>query len=101
MLEKKSVRMVLKWINNYVTFFLMVAFVITCCMMLFVKTLSSSLGITLTGENLNSAAKLTFGNVVLLSLIFSVIDSIRRKFTIDIPVKCITDAAEKNHAGRF
>ena len=101
MLEKKSVRTVLKWINNYVTFFLLVAFVITCCMMLFVKTLSNSLGITLTGENLNAAAKLTFGNVVLLSLFFSVIDSVRRKFTIDIPVKSITDAAEKIMQGDF
>ena len=101
MLEKKSVKIVLKWINNYVTFFLLVAFVITCCMMLFVKTLSSSLGITLTDENLNAAAKLTFGNVVLLSLIFSVIDSVRRKFTIDLPVKRITDAAEKIMQGDF
>ena len=79
----------------------MVAFLVTCCMMLFVSTLSSTLGITLTNENLSAAAKLTFGNVVLLSLIFTVMDALRRKLTVDRPVKRIIHAAEQIMAGDF
>ena len=101
MKQEQKMKRILKAINNYFTFFLLVAFVITCCMMLFVSILSETLDITLTGENLNMAAKLTFGNVVLLSLIFAVIDGIRRKLTVDRPVKRITDAAEKIMQGDF
>ena len=101
MKQEQRIKRVLRAINHYFTFFLLVAFVITCCMMLFVSILSETLNITLTGENLNMAAKLTFGNVVLLSLIFAVIDGIRRKLTVDRPVKRITDAAEKIMQGDF
>ncbi len=96
-----KLRPILKWLSNYVTFFLLVAFVITCCMLLFVSILSDTLNITLTGENLSAAAKLTFWNVVLLSLMFSVVDAIRRRLTVQRPVKRITDAAEKIMQGDF
>lgn len=101
MKKERSVKTVLKWINNYLIFFLIVAFVITCCMMLFVTTLSNTIGIILTGESLSVAAKLTFLNVLLISFLFTVIDTIRRKMTIDRPVKRITDAAEKIMQGDF
>ena len=100
-MSRGTLRPILKWLNNYIAFFLLVAFVITCCMMLFVSILSVALDIALTGENLSVAAKLTFGNVVLLSLLFSVIDGIRRKLAVDRPVKRITDAAEKIMQGDF
>ena len=92
---KKSgiVKSVFKWLNNYFLFFLLVAFVITCCTMLFVSTLRDSLNITLTDENISAAAKLTFWNVVLLTLIFTVIDAVRRKLTVERPVKRIVEAA--------
>lgn len=96
-----KIKSVLKWLNHYFMFFLMVAFVITCCTMLFVSTLRDTLGITLTDTNIAAAAKLTFWNVALLSLIFTVIDSIRRKLTVERPVKRITDAAEKIIQGDF
>lgn len=94
-------RAVLKWLHNYLTFFALVAFVTTCCMMLFVSTLSDTLNLTLTDENLSAAAKLTFFNVIILSLVFSVIDAIRRKVTVEKPAKRITDAAEKIMQGDF
>ena len=97
----KHVKGILRWLTNYFIFFVIVAFTITCCTMLFVTTLSDTLDVTLTGENLSAAAKLTFWNVVLLSLIFSVIDSIRRKLTVERPVKRITDAADKIMQGDF
>ena len=95
------IKNVLKWLNHYFVFFLLVAFVITCCTMLFVSTLRDTLGITLTDANIGAAAKLTFWNVALLSLIFTVIDGVRRKLTVERPVKRITDAAEKIIQGDF
>ena len=96
-----TVKRILKWLSHYFIFFLLVAFVITCCTMLFVSTLRESLGIVLTDANIGTAAKLTFWNVALLSLIFTVIDSIRRKLTVERPVKQITNAAEKIVRGDF
>jgi hypothetical protein len=63
--------------------------------MLFVSTLSNTLDITLSGNDLNLAAKLTFMNVVILSFVFYIIDTIRRKLIVERPVKHITDAAKK------
>ena len=62
---------------KYFTFFLIVAFVTTCCIMLFVTALAESLGLVLNDENISVAAKLTLVNVLLISLIFTVIDTIR------------------------
>ncbi|MGN0327399.1 MAG: ATP-binding protein [Lachnospira sp.] len=101
MKTEKRIKGALKWLNRYLTFFLLIAFVTTCCMMLFVSTLSETLNVTLTNENLNVAAKLTFGNVVLISFIFTVIDGIRRKLTVEIPAKRITEAGEKIMQGDF
>jgi len=101
MKKERIVTLILRAVSNYLTFFLLVAFVITCCTMLFVSTLSSTLGLNLTGENLSAAAKLTFLNVILLSLIFSLIDALRRHFTVKRPVKHITEAAEKITQGDF
>lgn len=98
---KSRTKCILKWVNQYFIFFLLVAFVITCCTMLFVSILEVSLHITLTEEDITTAAKITFINVALLSLIFTVLDSIRRKLTVERPVKHITDAAEKIVKGDF
>lgn len=95
------IRGVLKWINHYLVFFLLVAFVITCCTMLFVSILMDTLDITFTDANIGAAAKITFLNVALLSLIFTVIDMIRRKIMVERPVKRITDAAERIIHGDF
>lgn len=92
---------ILKSIYNYLLFFAMIAFVITCCMMLFVSILSESLNVELTGENLGTAASLTFANVVFLSAVYTLIDAIRRKITVERPVKRIVNAAEKMTKGDF
>lgn len=101
MRNEKRFRSILKWMNNFVVFFLLVAFVITCCMMLFVSALTDTLHITLTQENLGVAAKLTFLNVLILTVIFNIIDTLRRKFMVERPVQEITEAAEKIIRGDF
>lgn len=101
MKHRNSARELLCNIRNYLYFFTLVAFVITCCTMLFVTILSKTINITLTDQNISTAAKITFWNVVLLSLIFFIIDKIRRKLTVERPVRHITEAAEKIIQGDF
>lgn len=91
----------LRGINHYLVFFLMVAFLVTCCIMLFTRTLMTSLGIVLTGETLATAAKLTFANVILLSVIFTLFDTLRRKLTVERTARRIAEAAKKIVAGDF
>ncbi|MBR2023326.1 MAG: HAMP domain-containing histidine kinase [Clostridia bacterium] len=86
---------------RYFLFFVTVAFLVTSCTMLFVSTLSKSLNVELTGENLQSAAKLTFLNVLLLSLLFTIADMLRRKFTMQRAVKRIVEGTEKLVHGDF
>ena len=100
-MKKPSLRGILRAINNYVVFFLVVAFAVTCCMLLFLNILVDTMGLTLTEENIAAAAKLTFGNVVLITLIFGTIDYVRRKMMVDRPVKIITEATEKIMQGDF
>lgn len=88
-------------VYHYLLFFLLVAFVTTCCMSLFVSTLTESMNITLTAEDLNMAAKLTFLNVALLSVLFTTIDALRRKRTVEKPVRRIVAGAEKIMQGDF
>ena len=101
MRKEIRVKNILRAIHHYFVFFILVASVITCCTMLFVSTLSETLRITLSNENLESAAKLTFLNVILLSLILTFGDGIRRKLTVERPIKHITQAAEKITQGDF
>lgn len=101
MKNEKRIKSILKELNHFLVFFLLVAFVISCCTMLFVSALSNSANLVLNEENLNLAAKLTFMNVVILSFVFYVIDTVRRKLTVERPVKRITDAAEKIMQGDF
>ena len=89
----------LRALGRYLVFFLLAAFLITCCTMLFVTVLSRTLGITLTEQNIATAAKLTFINVVVLSLIFTIIDAWRRRITVDRYVRCITEATERMMQG--
>jgi len=87
--------------NNWCVFFLLAAFVVTCCMTLFITVMADTLGITFTEANISAAAKLTFGNVILISLLFTVIDALRRKLMVNRPTKRITDAGKKLMSGDF
>jgi signal transduction histidine kinase len=100
-MKKLTTRQVLKTINNYVVFFLTVAFAVSCCMMLFVSTLADSMDLVFTQENIGAAAKVTFLNVLLLTFLFGTIDYVRRKLMVDRPVKLITEATERIMQGDF
>ena len=100
-MKKPAFRNVLQGINNFFVFFLTIGFVVSCCMMLFLNTLADSMGLIFTSENIAFAAKITFVNVLLLTLIFASIDYFRRKNNVDRPVKIITDATERIMQGDF
>lgn len=88
-------------IRRYILFFMMMAFVISCCMILFLNMLSESMGEEFTKAHIEGAAKVTFANVVLLSLLCTVIDGVRRRIMVDSPVRKIIRAAEKLMKGDF
>ena len=91
----------LKAVNNYAVFFLTVAFAVSCCMMLFLSTLSKTMGIEFTEYNIGAAAKITFWNVLLITFIFGTFDYLRRRLTVYRPTKLITDTTEKIMSGDF
>ena len=92
---------IVRGLYNYLLFFLMAAFLVSCSTMLFVSTLRDTLNLQLTRENLNAAAKLTFGNVIFLSVLFTMIDIFRRKLTTEKITKHIAEAARKVVQGDF
>ena len=88
-------------VGSYLLFFLLVGFLVTCCILLFTNALMGSLQIALTAENLTAAAKLTFINVVGLSALLTLIDALRRKLTVERAARHIADAARKIAGGDF
>ena len=100
-MKKSNYKQVLRAVNNYLVFFLIVAFVVSCCMMLFVSVLADTMGLIFTKDNIAVAAKLTFGNVLLITIISATIDYIRRKRMVDRPVKQIMDALDQVMQGDF
>lgn len=97
MKERHIFKSILSLIYKYIIFFAIVAFVVTCCMLLFLSTLD----IVWTEKNMRTAATLTFGNVLLISFLATVIDTVRRKLTVDRMVKHIGEAAKQITRGDF
>lgn len=82
-------------------FFLTVGFIVSCCMMLFVSVLAETMELTITSDNIATAAKVTFWNVILITFLFKLADYIRRKIMVERPTKIITEATEKIMSGDF
>ena len=100
-MRKPKFKQVMRSINHYIVFFLLVAFVVSCCMMLFVTTLANTMGLVFNKDNIAAAAKLTFANVILITVLFGSIDHYRRKTMVERPVKQILEAADKIMQGDF
>ncbi|MDD5954711.1 MAG: HAMP domain-containing sensor histidine kinase [Firmicutes bacterium] len=100
-MKKQGFQQFLKAVNHYLVFFLLAAFLVSCCMVLFLSTLADTMGLVFTKDNLTVAAKVTFGNVILLTFLFGSIDYLRRKTMVDRPVKKIMAATERIMQGDF
>ncbi len=100
-MKKPTIRDVLGSVSSFFLFFLTVGFIVSCCMMLFISVLADTMGLTITSDNVAAAARITFWNVILITLLFKLADYIRRKIMVDRPTRIITEATEKIMAGDF
>ena len=100
-MKKPSFRGVLREFSSFLLFFLVVAFVVTCSMLLFLEVLAAEMGLVFNSENITDAAKITFLNVLIITVLFKTVDYIRRKLMVDKPVKTITVAAKEIMNGDF
>ena len=82
-------------IKSYLIFFLLVSFNVTCCLLLFIKELNVEL------TDIRWSAQITFVNVLFLSLLCCLLDGIRRKRTVERPLKRILQAAKQLTEGDF
>lgn len=101
MKKEKKIKNIIGTVSNFFVFFLLASFVTTCCIMLFISALQNSVGREFTQSEITLAAKITMVNVVLISIAMATIDYLRRKFTVEHPVKRITDATSKMIEGDF
>ena len=101
MKRERGAKALINTITNFFIFFLLAAFVTTCCIMLFISTLQESIGREFTEAEIAMAAKITMVNVVLISVGMAATDYVRRKITVEGPVKRITEATAKMIKGDF
>ena len=83
------------FLQLFCIFFLLIAFVLTNSMALFMTYLHDATHIDFTAKNIGAAATVTFGNVFMLSLVCAAVDLLRRRLTVERPVKRIIDASQK------
>ena len=100
-MKKTTFQRILREFSSFLLFFLSVGFVVSCCMMLFLNVLSDEMGLVYTSDNIAEAAKITFLNVVILTVLFKAVDFVRRRTMVDKPVKMITDVTERIMSGDF
>lgn len=82
-------------IGNYLWFFLLISFVVSCSVLLFYG------GTDIPNEVILTRAPRTFINVFFLSLLLCMFDGIRRKFIMERPVKSILEATDQITQGDF
>ncbi len=80
---------------NFLGFFVLFGLVITCSFEIFLLFLN------FTEEQIRQAAPYTFYNVIILTLIFTFVVYVRKKITVDKPVKKITKALDEISKGDF
>jgi len=90
-----SGKKILAGIIKFVVFFVLIAFVVTCSFLLFFHFMDY------TEEQIRASAPITLGNVVFITLIFWVCDTVRTHITVDRPINRITEGLQKITAGRF
>lgn len=93
----KILKAVYPYVVIFCIYFSLCAFVITCSFLLFLKNLD----IVFDAEQLTHAAKSTFINIIILAGLLVLIDTIRRKITVERPVKQINEALRKMMTGDF
>lgn len=91
----KIIKEILLFVWSFFVLFFGVAFVVSCSFLLFFDQSEVS------DEIIRAGAKITFINVIFLSLLLCIINTVRRKLTVDLPVKRILDATHRITHGDF
>lgn len=92
---KKAFRSILSHLHAFLLFFSLIAFVISCSFLLFFHSME------LVESEVREIAPVVFANAIILTLLFFVCDLIRRKITVDRPVRKIQDALDRITSGDF
>jgi len=90
-----------QFLLTFLVFFALVAFVVSCCVMVFVTFLTREYALVLDEAHIQLAAKLTLVNILFLTLSFTVIDLLRRRRTVEAPVRQILEGTRKITGGDF
>ena len=85
-------------IFSYIVFFLLCGFVVSCSFFIFFSNLPIE---KLTKEQVEISAISTFINILIITALFTVFDIVRRKITIERPIKQINSALDKITASDF
>ncbi len=80
---------------RFITFFAIISFAVTCSFLLFLRS------VELDRELLEKNAKATFLNVIFLTIIFFIVDTVRRKLTVEQHVKKIIKGLDQITKGDF
>ncbi len=100
--KDKRIKFSLFSIWNYLYYFLLSAFIVTCSFMLFFnKGNYGDADILIINDTISLRALRTLGNILFLCIGFSIFDSIKKRITVGIPVERILDATHKITQGDF
>ncbi len=80
---------------KYMIFFILIAFVVTCNFLLFLKFMD------LNAEDVKRAAPITMVNIVMMTFLFWILDTIRKRQMITKPVKRIQEGIDRVISGDF
>lgn len=85
----------MKIIVEFLVVFLLVAFVVTCNLLLFMQAIDFE------ADQIRKAAPITFVNVIFISALFSILDITRRKWSVDRPTQKIQELMKELTKGNY
>lgn len=86
---------ILSYLQIFMLFFSLIAFVVTCTLLLFGSSVS------LSEEDVRTFAPAVFFNIIVLTILFTVVDSLRRHFTVNRPADEIQKVLRQLMKGNF
>lgn len=93
--KEQQKKMLKDAVQHFVVFFLLIAFVITCNFYLFMH------GMQMDEAEIRAAAPITFYNILLQTVLFCVIDIVRRMWMVGRPVNRILEGMNKIVSGDY
>lgn len=91
----KQRKIILRAVRRFIIFFMIIAFVVTCNFFLFLNS------IQMTEQEIRAAAPITFVNVLILTLLFSIVDAVRRSWMVSRPIRRIQIGLNQIMEGDF